>query len=139
MQFRGLTHCRTCMEPFTNGFECACTRKQKQEREEKLSMLLDLSKEEITAWVDLARMEAKRSEQRQIKLKIEELNKETKCKYCEEGFCISDTNRRDLGIELHSDTGYLVAYGVNKYDWDISVECKINYCPMCGKKFKEDE
>lgn len=56
------------------------------------------------------------------------------CKYCEKGIAICDKNRDELGIELHSGTGYLVAYGLDKKGWDISVNCKIKYCPMCGKK-----
>ena len=55
------------------------------------------------------------------------------CKHCENGIGICE-NREELGIELDSGTGKLVAYGLDKNNWDISVECKINYCPMCGKK-----
>ena len=53
------------------------------------------------------------------------------CEYCEDGKGICRDNKRELGIELHSGTSKLVAYGLDKANWDISVECKINYCPMC--------
>ena len=43
-------------------------------------------------------------------------------------------NRRELGIALHSGISKLVAYGLDKSNWDISVECKIYFCPMCGRK-----
>ena len=46
------------------------------------------------------------------------------CEYCEKGKGICKDNKRELGIEL-------VAYGLDKQNWDISVECKISYCPMC--------
>ena len=60
------------------------------------------------------------------------------CKHCEKGIGICN-NREELGIELHSGTNHLVAYGLDKNNWDISVKCEINYCPMCGKKLKEDK
>lgn len=54
------------------------------------------------------------------------------CEYCcKDGKGISKNNREELGIEFHSGSGKLVAYGLDKANWDISVECKINYCPMC--------
>lgn len=56
------------------------------------------------------------------------------CEYCEKGKAISKDNRRELGIELHGGSGHLVAYGKDTFNCDISVQCKINYCPMCGKK-----
>lgn len=56
------------------------------------------------------------------------------CEYCEDGKGICRDNKRELGIELHSASSKLVAYGLDKANWDISVECKINYCPMCGRK-----
>lgn len=55
------------------------------------------------------------------------------CKYCESGIGICE-NREELGIELHSGKSKLVAYGLDKDNWDISVECYIYYCPMCGKE-----
>lgn len=48
-----------------------------------------------------------------------------------------DDNKKDLGIEFHSGTAKLVAYGLDEFGWDISVECKINYCPMCGRRLGE--
>ena len=60
------------------------------------------------------------------------------CKHCEKGIGICN-NREELGIELHTGTNHLVAYGLDKNNLDISVKCEINYCPMCGKKLKEDE
>lgn len=59
------------------------------------------------------------------------------CVHCKEGISICK-NREELGIELHSGTSYLVAYGLDKDNWDISVKCKIKYCPMCGRKLEED-
>ena len=53
------------------------------------------------------------------------------CEYCEKGKGICKDNKRELGIELHSARSKLVAYGLDKQNWDISVECKISYCPMC--------
>ena len=32
----------------------------------------------------------------------------------------------------------LVAYGLDKQGWDISVTCKINYCPMCGRDLQNE-
>lgn len=59
------------------------------------------------------------------------------CEYCKNGKEICRDNREELGIELHSGSSKLVAYGLDKENWNISVECKINYCPMCGRKFRE--
>lgn len=56
------------------------------------------------------------------------------CEYCEDGKGICINNTRQLGIELHSGSSKLVAYGLDKQNWDISVECKINFCPMCRKR-----
>lgn len=63
-------------------------------------------------------------------------NTDKTCKHCYKGVGICK-NREELGIELHSAIGKLIAYGLDKYGWDISVECNINYCPMCGRKIKE--
>ena len=59
------------------------------------------------------------------------------CEYCNKGKSICKDNRQELGIELHSGISKIVAYGLNKQGWDISVDCKINYCPMCGRKLGE--
>lgn len=56
------------------------------------------------------------------------------CKYCERGISICEQNRPELGIELKSGEGKLIAYGLDKNNCDISVNCDINFCPMCGKK-----
>lgn len=56
------------------------------------------------------------------------------CKYCEKGKSMCDDNKKDLGIEFHSGTAKLVAYGLDEFGWDISVSCDINYCPMCGRR-----
>lgn len=56
------------------------------------------------------------------------------CEYCEKGKSMCNSNTKDLGIELHSGTAKLVAYGLDEFGWDISVECNINYCPMCRKE-----
>ena len=58
------------------------------------------------------------------------------CEYCEKGKEICENNKKELGIELHSGNSILVAYGLDKQNWDISVECKINYCPMCRKRIE---
>lgn len=55
------------------------------------------------------------------------------CEHCKEGKGICK-NRKELGIELDSGRAKLVAYGLDKFGWDISVECNINYCPMCGRR-----
>lgn len=56
------------------------------------------------------------------------------CDYCVKGKSICDTNREELGIELHSGTCKLIAYGLDKHGWNISVECDIKYCPICGRR-----
>lgn len=56
------------------------------------------------------------------------------CKHCEQGVAICEDNRDELGIELHSGKNKLVAYGLDYEGWDISVECEIKYCPMCGNE-----
>ena len=64
------------------------------------------------------------------------MSEKNECEYCGNK-CIginTKNNRKELGIELHSGNGTLVVYGLDKQGWDISVTCKINYCPMCGKK-----
>lgn len=60
--------------------------------------------------------------------------KSDECEYCKNGKGICIDNKKELGIELHSAKSKLVAYGLDKNNWDISVECNINYCPMCGRK-----
>ena len=60
------------------------------------------------------------------------------CEYCEKGKGICKEDRKELGIELHGGKGKLIAYGTDSYNWDISVECKINYCPMCGRKLVKE-
>lgn len=57
------------------------------------------------------------------------------CEYCEKGKGICK-NKEILGIELHSGKAMLVAYGLDRYGWDISVSCKIIYCPMCRQKVR---
>ena len=59
------------------------------------------------------------------------------CEYCEKGKVICKENNSYLGIELYSGIRKLVAYGLDKKNWDISVSCNINYCPMCGRKLGE--
>lgn len=61
------------------------------------------------------------------------------CEYCEKGKGICRNNKRELGIELDSARSKLVIYGLDKQNWDISVECKINYCPMCGKNLGDED
>lgn len=56
------------------------------------------------------------------------------CMYCEKGKSMCNSNIKDLGIELHSGTSKLVAYGLDEFGWDISVSCDIKYCPMCRKE-----
>lgn len=74
------------------------------------------------------------------KMVLEELleSKNNMCEYCIEGKAICEENRDELGIELQSGAGYLVAYGLDKMNWDISVMAKINFCPMCGRKLIEE-
>jgi hypothetical protein len=54
------------------------------------------------------------------------------CRYCTGGDPICPANMDELGIELHSGSGYLIGYGKDKNGWDISVSVSINYCPICG-------
>ena len=61
------------------------------------------------------------------------------CKYCEQGVVISPDNRDELGVSFHSAKAELVVYGLDKDGWDISVSCKIFFCPMCGRKLKREE
>lgn len=56
------------------------------------------------------------------------------CEYCEKGKGICRNNRKELGIELHSGSRKLIAYGFDEQNWDMSIECKINFCPMCRKR-----
>lgn len=56
------------------------------------------------------------------------------CKYCDKGEAICEQNRDILGVSLDAAKGFITVYGIDKKGWDISVNCKINYCPMCGKK-----
>ena len=56
------------------------------------------------------------------------------CMYCEKGKSMCNSNTKDLGIEFHSVTSKLIAYGLDEQGWDISVECNINYCPKCGRR-----
>lgn len=56
------------------------------------------------------------------------------CRYCEKGEAICEQNKDILGVELDSANRYLKVYGIDKKGWDISINCKIKYCPMCGKK-----
>jgi hypothetical protein len=58
------------------------------------------------------------------------------CEYCNNAIPICNRNRNEIGIELHSGSGHLIAYGKDHYGWDISVSTKIKYCPMCGREFK---
>lgn len=60
------------------------------------------------------------------------------CSFCEKGIAICEENKEELGIELHSKTSKLIAYGLDKQNWDISVSCNINYCPMCGERLGEN-
>ena len=56
------------------------------------------------------------------------------CEYCEQGKAICKQNRTELGIEFSSGECKLMAYGLDRNNWDISVNCNINFCPMCGKR-----
>ena len=60
------------------------------------------------------------------------------CEYCEKGKAICKQNNDYLGIELHSAKKKLVAHGLDKENWDISVMCDINYCPMCGRELRRE-
>lgn len=57
------------------------------------------------------------------------------CEYCEKN--ISIKVKEPLGMCIHYPDR-LVVRGIDKKGWDISIEEKINYCPMCGRKLKED-
>lgn len=53
------------------------------------------------------------------------------CKYCEKN--ISIKVKEPLGIGIHYPNR-LIVRGVDKNGWDTSIDIKINYCPMCGRK-----
>lgn len=58
------------------------------------------------------------------------------CEYCEKNTSIKV--KEPLGICIHYPNR-LVARGIDKKGWDISIDVKINYCPICGKKLIENE
>lgn len=57
----------------------------------------------------------------------------SKCVYCEENKSIE--TKEPLGVCIHYPNRLIVS-GVDKYGWDISIDTKINYCPMCGRRLK---
>ena len=72
----GITHCRTCREPYRNGFECECTRKEKRKRQEKLDMLLDMTEDEIKALKILVKEKSQEIKKERIKEEINNLEKQ---------------------------------------------------------------
>ena len=69
----------------------------------------------------------------------EKREREKGCEYCNGGREICENNKAELGIELHSAKSKLVAYAKDCNGWDISLTCKINFCPMCGRELKPKE
>jgi hypothetical protein len=59
------------------------------------------------------------------------------CIYCVDGAGISNYNRPELGIELHSGSKQLIAYGKDANKWGISLTININFCPMCGRNLRK--
>ena len=73
----GLTHCSKCGSPLGDSLVCAeCEDKENKEREQKLNMLLALSKEEIEAVKCVAIEKAKELRREKIKKTIKELEAE---------------------------------------------------------------
>lgn len=58
------------------------------------------------------------------------------CEYCELGkaLVIGETNDKGIAIKYPN---YLIAYGYNVHtNGPNGIYVRINYCPMCGRKFK---
>ena len=55
-------------------------------------------------------------------------------KYCEEYEVIAQD--KNLGFTLYNSEKGNNAYirGFDKNGWDVSLNMKLNYCPMCGRK-----
>lgn len=64
-----------------------------------------------------------------------------KCDFCDLGkpLVIGKTDDYGISINYLSHIGYnLVAYGYDVHGADSNgLAVKINYCPMCGRKFNE--
>ena len=59
------------------------------------------------------------------------------CEYCEKGVPLVIGKTNDYGIAIHYPNK-LVAYGYDVHGFGSNgLTTKINYCPKCGKKFKE--
>ena len=73
----GLTHCSKCGNPLGDSLVCTeCEKEKNREREQKLNMLLALSKEEIEAVKCVAIEKAKELRREKIKKTIKELEAE---------------------------------------------------------------
>lgn len=60
------------------------------------------------------------------------------CEYCEgaKALVIGETNDKGIAISFPNR---LVAYGYDVHGFSSNgLEVHINYCPMCGRKLKED-
>ena len=73
IMYFGITHCMNCGEPYRNGFECECTRKREQEKQEKLDLLLDMTVDEIKALKNLVKKEVREIEAKELREKIRKL------------------------------------------------------------------
>lgn len=62
------------------------------------------------------------------------------CEYCERGVPLVTGKTDDLGIAIMSihKRPFLNAYGYDVHGAESNgILCKINFCPMCGKKLME--
>lgn len=58
------------------------------------------------------------------------------CEYCDgaKALVIGDTDDQGIAIKYPD---YLIAYGYHVHDYGPNaIHTRINYCPMCGRKFK---
>lgn len=75
-----------------------------------------------------------------VEICLEAKKKESnKCKYCEGGKPLVTGKSNDQGIAIQYPNR-LIAYGYDIHGYGSNgLVTRINYCPMCGKKLKEDD
>lgn len=66
------------------------------------------------------------------------------CEYCEKGKTLISEERLDSDFEYHKFNTFiwrdeLITKNKNGPCLDVDEKCKINYCPMCGRKLKEEK
>lgn len=61
------------------------------------------------------------------------------CEYCEKAKALTIGKTDDCGIAIKYPNS-LIAYGYDVHGAGSNgLEVKINYCPMCGRKLRENE